>query len=196
MAHRKTDVVKLHFHTDFRVLHPLLVLGRRRTLFAGSMATLLFAIEGIVNFAEGIHGLEFQERWQEKPRMNLVDHPRSLDVVGFMSSGPGPERVGKFVFVARPELKNGNAHVASFSKVDLVKMIAEVIAAEGHDRARGGYEFLQFLLEVGDIGIGAEPFGHVGPRFFNFCECVESIEVKHVRRTCCGLQCQPIDRNL
>src|SRR5204863_366581 len=81
MAHRKTDVVKLHFHTDFRVLHPLLVLGRRRTLFAGSMATLLFAIEGIVNFAEGIHGLEFQERWQEKPRMNLVDHPRSLDVV-------------------------------------------------------------------------------------------------------------------
>src|SRR6266446_4077393 len=113
-----------------------------------------------------------------------------------MSPRAGAERVGKFVFVPRPELKNGDANVASFGEVDLVKVIAEVVAAEGHDRARGGDEFLQLLLEAGDFRISAEPLGRVRPRLFDFREGLESIEVQHVRRTRGGLKSEPVDRNL
>src|SRR5438552_16652211 len=194
VAHRKADVVNLRFNTDFRVFHPLL--GRRRTLLAGNMAALSFAIERIVNFAEGIHGLEFQERRQGKARMDLVDHPGSLDVVGFMNPGARTERIGEFVFVAWPELKNGDANVARFGEVDLVEVIAQVVAAEGHDRARGGDEFLQFLLEGDEFRISVKSFGYVRSGPFDFRECVESIEVKHVRRTCGGVESEPIDRNL
>src|SRR5205807_8774534 len=116
--HRKADVVNLYFNTYFRVFHPLL--GRRLTLLAGRMAASFFAVKRIVNFAERIHGLEFQERGQDKARVDLIDHPGSLDVVGFMNPGPGAERLGKLVFVAWPELINGDANVASFGEVDLV----------------------------------------------------------------------------
>ena len=165
-------------------------------LLDGSTAASFFAIERIVNFAEGIHGLEFEERGQRKSRVDLIDHPGSFDVVGFMNPGARTERIGEFVFVAWPELKNGDANVARFGEVDLVEVIAQVVAAEGHDRARGRNEFLQLLLEAGDFRISAEPFGYVRPRLFDFRECVESIEVKHVRRTCGGLEGEPVDRNL
>src|SRR6266481_109416 len=194
ITHRKADVVNLYFNTDFGVFHPLL--GRRWTLLAGNMAALSFAIERVVNFAQGIHGLEFQERGQRKSRVDLVDHPGSLAVVGFMSSGARTEGIGEFVFVAWPELINTNAHIASLGEVDLVEAIAEVIAAEGHDRARGGDEFLQFLLEGGEFRISVKSFGYVRSGLFDFRECVESIKVKHVRRTCGGLESEPVDRNL
>jgi len=128
--------------------------------------------------------------------MDLVDHPGSLNVVGFVNPGPGADRVGKLFFVSRPELKNGDAHEARFGEIDLVQAIAEVVAAEGHDRARSRDVLLQFLLEAGEFRVSAESLGYVLPRLFDRSERVKSAETKYVRRTCDGLKSEPVDRNL
>ena len=128
--------------------------------------------------------------------MDLVDHPGSLNVVGSINPGPGADRVGKLFFVARPELKNGDAHEARFGEIDLVQAIAEVVAAEGHDRARSRDVLLQFLLEAGEFRVSAESLGYVLPRLFDCCERVKSAEIKYVRRTRDGLKSDPVDRNL
>src|SRR2546421_12749128 len=83
--------------------------------------------------------------------MDLVDHPRSLNVVGFINPGPGADRVGKLFFIAQPELKNGDTHEARFGEIDLVQAIAEVVAAEGHDLAGSREVRLQRLLEAGEL---------------------------------------------
>src|SRR3989440_12904877 len=156
------------------------------------MAAFLTAIKRIVDFAEGIHGLKFNERGQEQPRMDLVDHRGSLNVVGFINPGPGADRVGKLFFVARPELKNGDANEARFSELDLVQAITKVIAAEGHDRARCRDVLLQLLLKAGEFGVSVESLGHICPRLFDRRERVESVEIKYVGRTCDGLQSKPV----
>jgi len=68
MVHRQADDINLYFNTEFRVFHPLL--GRQWGSFAGNMAAFLVAIKRIVDFAEGIHGLKFNER-VEHPGRNL-----------------------------------------------------------------------------------------------------------------------------
>ncbi|PYU84959.1 MAG: hypothetical protein DMG51_09745 [Acidobacteria bacterium] len=60
MAHRQVEVINLYFNTEFRVFHPLWV--RRLASFAGNMPAFLAAIKRIVDFAERVHGLEFNQR--------------------------------------------------------------------------------------------------------------------------------------
>lgn len=97
--------------------------------------------------------------------MDPVNHPRRLDVVGIVNLGPGADRLGKLFIVTRPELKERNTNEECIGKVDLVQPIAEVVAAEGHDRSRCRDVLLQLFLEAGQFRVSAESLSTSVPAF-------------------------------
>src|SRR5215472_11602224 len=193
MAHALAHAINLYVNAQIRLSNPFLCWQCACSTWAASLGV---AVKGVVNLTQGIHGLKLDVRRQRKPGVYLVDHPRGINVVGFIHPGAAAHRIRKFFFISGAELKNRNAYVICLRQVNLVQAVAQIVAPKGECSPRGGNQICKLLLEYCDFGMRIEPLRKVRPRTLDIREIVESVEIKDVWRPRYGLQRAPVNWNL
>src|SRR6267143_4098850 len=125
-------------------------------LVAFDLAETAAPIEQVIVLLEGAHGQKHDEGRRRHAHVHLIDDPGSSGFDRFVSVAEGPEGLNKIAFVARVQTNFKDAHKARIGKIDGLRTIAEIVAANSNNGALRDDEGLEFLLHARKFRTGCK----------------------------------------